>query len=43
MLATRIMIGLKERLDNTGELNMLETPVVIRVLRGNDDKDNFGK
>ncbi len=43
MLATRIMVGLKQRLENAGELNMLEAPVVIRVLRGNDDKDNFGK
>ncbi|PTO52443.1 hypothetical protein CWN94_17930 [Vibrio splendidus] len=31
MLATRIMVGLKQRLENAGELNMLEAPVVLRV------------
>jgi hypothetical protein len=38
-----LAIGLKERLENAGELNMLETPVVIRVLRGNDEKNSFRK
>ena len=43
MLATRIMIGLKERVENGGELNTLEAPVVIKVLRRNDDKNSFRK
>mgnify|MGYP006235752085 CR=1 FL=1 len=43
MLATHIMIGLKERVENAGELNTLEAPVVIKVLRRNDDKNNLGK